>query len=345
MFKSKAIQILRTLTNKEFKRLEDFVASPLWKHPAQAVNLFNILRKLYPDFDEKKLARVRVFRQIFPREVFNEQKLRYVISDLTKLLEQFIAQLNYMSDATHLNHHLQRAYAERGLSKFFYQSIEAGKEAIEKNELRDVQYNFNKFILEEERYIYSSVNNRQVVENENIIQDLENLIRNLDLFYVAKKLRYSCEFANNQNVFVLNYPNPLFLDAILQYLAQIEPAQLPPAVLVYRQVWHMLTKQNAEADYHELLNILNLYDTQFQKTELYEIYTYACNYCIRQINKGQYHFMQHLFNIYKLLIDKEILISVGSLSERMYKNIVSLALKLGHFDFAQTFMHDYKKWL
>ena len=338
MVKSKPVQILRSFNTKELKRFDEYINSPYWKHPVAGIALYKILRKQHPEFPESQTTRQRIFRQLFPKETFSEQRLRYAMSDLTKMLEQFITQQNFNEAIKQQNPFLHRAYASLKLDKFFYQSINELIVKTSQSTLRDGQYHLNMYLLEQEKYDFVSQRNNYAID------ELSQMLLNLDTFYIANKLRYVCEFVNNRNVFSVDYPDPLFWEAIVNYV-DTNLLNQPPTIRVYRQVLLTLTNFETESYYHELLYLLRQFDMAFSKTELHDIYTYACNYCVRQINSGNKIYISELFKLSKTLLENEILTVSGELSEWWYKNIVNLSLRLNDFDFAKQFIEQYKKWL
>ncbi len=91
MYQNKAIQILKTFTAQEMRQFADFVQSPYFNKNERLVRLFDILYECHPAFDAPVIERHKLFKAVFGEDVLlEEQKLRYLLSDLTKLLEEFI---------------------------------------------------------------------------------------------------------------------------------------------------------------------------------------------------------------------------------------------------------------
>ena len=69
------------------------------------------------------------------------------------------------------------------------------------------------------------------------------------------------------------------------------------------------------------------------------------NYCIIKINKGDTSYNKELFEFYKIILENRIIFKDGQLTQWDYKNIVTLGLRLGEFDWTEWFMGNYKSSL
>ena len=90
MYQNKAIIILRTFTPQEMRQMDDFVLSPFFNKNQKVADLYLVIRDSHPDFDAPVIERQRLFEAVFPGSAYDEQKLRYLLTDLTKLLEEYI---------------------------------------------------------------------------------------------------------------------------------------------------------------------------------------------------------------------------------------------------------------
>ena len=95
LFKSKLVSILRTISSKELKYFEEYILSPFFNKNEKVIALFSVIKKFHPEFPEDKVGLEQIFVKVFPKEKIDEQKLRYVMTDLTKLLEDFLAYIEF----------------------------------------------------------------------------------------------------------------------------------------------------------------------------------------------------------------------------------------------------------
>ncbi|PHN06722.1 hypothetical protein [Flavilitoribacter nigricans] len=76
-----------------------------------------------------------------------------------------------------------------------------------------------------------------------------------------------------------------------------------------------------------------------------DLYGFASNYCIRQINLGQDEFRRELFQLYKQGLRIGLIMQNGMLSEWNYKNITALGCSLKEYEWTENFIQEYKDML
>lgn len=339
MYQNKAIQILKTFTAQEMRQFADFVQSPYFNKNERLVRLFDILYECHPAFDAPVIERHNLFKAVFGEDVLlEEQKLRYLLSDLTKLLEEFIC-VRAVDEEELLKYHLLLySYRQRELEKPFMSTLKQAEKVLEEWSKRDVSHAFYQYLIEEDKYRFSSVQKEHLLDS-----NLQMVVDNLDKYFILNKMRYSAEIINNRNVVAINYR--LFLyEEIMNHLRN-NPLDHVPAAKVYYNVILTLTDPENKRHYENLLALLDEHKDIFSHDELFDMYVYAKNFCIRKINNGHTEFMQELFGLYKVLLNNRVIFRENYLSQWDYKNIVYLGLRLEEYDWVKKFIHDYNQHL
>lgn len=332
---SKLVNILKALTKTEISRFREFIISPFFNKNEIVIGLFDILHEAYPTFQQKKVDRVVVFNRLYPRVEFNEQKLRYPMSDLAKLLEEFLELQEFSKNKIARNHLLVQAFLHRNLHKYSQSVIDQAILSNEKNQYRDFQFYYDMFLLETDRYDdVSSKRNVAVKEN------LKSIIQNLDNYYIINKLKYSAEIINHANVWAGDF-EPLLLDEILVYLDKHRDKNVP-AVEIYYMILMTLLEPDNESHYFHLKKALTDSLSLFPQSEINDMYIFARNYCAKKINFGDLNYLVEIFDLYKILLESEIIFQNGFLVQWDFKNIVSVALRLEEYDWTEKFIEKYK---
>jgi len=334
MNKTKLIQILQTLSNKELKSFGKFASSSFFNVNQQVIHLFNILKPFHSEYNEKEISKKIVFEKLFNGINFDEPKLRYVMTDLTKLLEDFLSYQEYNKQPIGKKHFLLKTLNDRNLDKYFKQHLEEAYKIQQNNPHRDVPYYYNEVILNEEAYAYTSLKDNRAIDSS-----LQNLVDNIDIHYLSRKLKYACEMINRQNVLSVNY-DLKFLEKTVEFLKQYSYEDVP-SIAIYFQILLTLQERDNESHYKKLKKLLGLHINKFPKQELRGIYAFAQNYCIRKINTGDTDYLKELFENYKILLEKEIIFEGRYLAQFDFKNIVTVALRLGEFNWVEAFIHKY----
>ena len=94
MQNSRTIKILKSLSKNEIIQLGDFIYSPFpklkisssHKHSSfkKVIELFEILKKEYPDFSAENIKKEIIFQKLFPLEKYNDSRLRSLRHDSIK---------------------------------------------------------------------------------------------------------------------------------------------------------------------------------------------------------------------------------------------------------------------
>jgi len=337
MYKSKLITILRALDKKHFKLYKNFVLKCLGDNNPKAVKLLDVLVREYASsFNGKTIKRNKLFKKIFPKaEHVNIAQLRHVMTDLTKLVEEFLIDTELKENKFRKKYLLARSYRKNGLSKFYNTQMEEILEGLSVDERRDSRYYFKQYQIYEDLF-----RNSNLMKNNMQLQTIENILSNLNNLYFIEKLKYACELVNAKNIRNITYENDFF-DDVVKHI-EIEQIHKIPVLKVYYLAFKTLTNLNNEENFSQLKNILQKYPHHFNKYELNEIYVYARNFCIRQINIKNDKYIQQLFDLFLILLENEMLFSGTYLLQWDYRNLMSLGNRLKKFDWVENFLEEYK---
>ena len=338
MYQNKAIQILKTFSAQEMRQMADFVASPFFNKNETVTLLFGILMECHPDFTAPIIERERLFTAVLGDIPYDEQKLRYLLTDLTKLIEEFICYKAVDEEVLFKYHLLLYSYRQRGLDKPFISTMKQAEKLLESWPRRDVSHAFYQYLIEEDKYRFTSVQKEHLLES-----NLQSVVDNLDKYFILNKMRYSAEIINNRNVVAINYR--LFLyEEIMNHLRH-NPLDHVPAAKIYYNIILTLTEPENKQHYDTLLELLKEHKDLFSQDELFDMYVYAKNFSIRKINNGYTEFMKELFNLYKVILGNRIIFRENYLSQWDYKNIIYLGLRLEEYEWVKGFIHDYNESL
>jgi hypothetical protein len=338
MYQNKSILILKTFSSQEMRQMEDFVLSPFFNKNKTLIELFSVLKECHPAYDAPIVERKKLFSLVFPGLTYEEQKLRYLLTDLTKLLEEFICVKAVDEEVLFKYHLLLYSYRQRGLEKPFMNVLKHAEKTLEEWPRRDVSHAFYEYLIEEDKYKFSALQKEHLPET-----NLQKVVDNLDKYFILNKMRYSAEIINNRNVVAINYR--LFLyEEIMNHLRN-NPLDHVPAAKIYYNVILTLTEPENKQHYLLLLQMLEEHHDIFSKEELFDMYVYAKNFCIRKINNGHTDYMKELFVLYKIILENKIIFRENYLSQWDYKNIVYLGLRLEEFDWVKDFIEDYNDQL
>lgn len=338
MNKSKAIQFLRTLNSDEWISFQRLLPSLIDSKYKDIMPFFNYIKAYYPLWDSHDLKKELCFKKLYPKKPYNDKVIRYHLSYLKECIEKFFVINSIQSDHFLYQQQLESQLLKRSLLVNFKQENDDTCILIQKQKQRDSNYFFNKYHNELLQLNYSSISNSRQDKN-----NIEEVMISLDKFYLSKKLQIASEVINIKNILSTNY-NTFMLDEIIDYLQKHEYGQ-EPAIKVYLLIIKTLQVPDDTACYEALEKLLIEHIEYFSPAELYEIYQYMQNYCIKKINTGNMAYQQKLFENYQMQINNQIIIYSGHISQWDYKNIVTIALRLQEYEWAEQFILQYKAHL
>lgn len=336
MQNSKTVHLLKSLSRKELKKLSDFIMSPFFNKDELVIAAYKLLVEAYPYFNETQTNRYFLFEQLFANEPYNEQQLRYVLSNLTKLIEQYLAYAEFTKTEYQEELSLISAYNKRSLSKYFNRKLQLLENKLQKTEQRSELYYLTRYLVEGFKI------DKQEKQKERQAYNPQQLMHFLDAFFMAAKLKHSCNWYNNNTVISLHFEQPVFLDEILHIVENQQVEE--PYLSIYYKILQTFTEPENTQHYEDLLTGIRNYETIFSQEELKSLYVYVLNYCISQYNKGKNTHL--LYKFYKQQLQENgVLFSDLYFSESDYKNIITISLNHQDIDFAKEVLHIYKNKL
>lgn len=334
MKKSKLLELLGTLTRREWHSFQDFLQSPYFNRNADLIRLAGWLSNKAPEFPG--ITRQALWATVYPGQPFDNRQLNHLMSWLLKSAEHFLG-LEYLNrNNFEIEWQTGAALLARGLDKHYRFNAERLRRQLQFVPYRDAAH----FL---QRYRLADLELRAHMDQVTIRQSddhLQEASDQLDFFYLTEKLKYACAMLNNQAIISSAYQFH-FVEEVRRF---VESHPLPPeapGVAVYFRIFQMLTKENGDADFRELRQLLRLHGNRFPHTEMAWLYGYALNYCIRQIRNVREEFVPEALILYEQGIKSGILLGEnGSLSPWHFKNIVKLALRLKRYEWTEHFIRD-----
>ena len=123
MINSKLIEILKSFSLIEIKNLSVFISKHAEKKDTLPLRLLIILEKQYPEFIEKNISKEKIYNKVFSDKKFNENKLSKLMSELTKIIEDYIVHIKREENTADEKMNLLKFYFER----IFYCNIARSK--------------------------------------------------------------------------------------------------------------------------------------------------------------------------------------------------------------------------
>lgn len=336
MVSQKLIALLKSLNKYELNRFRKFLLSPYFNENEHIIDLFEIINN-HIRTGEIDLTKVSVWQQIHPNKKYNDLKFRRLCSDLTKLGEDFLGFKQYQELPVRHYNNILASLNRLGLKKHF-KSIERQLDNMLdlKSKIRNARYHLEKYVFEYERHMYLEKTSVRRTYKVN----LSEADFHLDCFYISQKLQNYCDAINYKNVLNID----ININLIDELVSEIEdtPYFEQPTISIYYQIMKTLLEQDNEEHFKKLKYLLEQNGDMFLIKELRTMYIFAQNYCIKKINTGKLDYFRELFDIYKTLLDRGVIFGTkGVLSLSNYKNIITVALAIKEYQWAEWFIYEY----
>lgn len=338
MYKSKMIEMLRHFGPRDFSRFGDYLASPYFNKDVKLQHFYAWLRKAAPSFTAARIDKQRILARGIPGLVLNEKKLGYLMSDMVRHIESYIRLSKDDDTSTEAWCRLLSTYNAWENDKLFDQALREAQRMLDAFPWRYAPYFYKEFLLESEINAYFDRQKKRAYD-----ESLQKASDYLDLFYLATKLKFSCELINRQKLVNADYRVRL-LGEITSHLRENSYAEYPSVTIYYQILMTFLGNEDI-AHFTQLKRLLDEHSLKFPPEEARDMYAYAQNYCIRKINAGRQEFLSEYLQLSKAALQKNLLLVDGYISPWTFKNIVSVACRTGEIPWAEQFIKNYRSQL
>jgi hypothetical protein len=337
LLSNQLIQILHSFSKKEMTRFNEFAYSPYFNKHLGIRTLVGYLSKIYPDFNDKNCNREVILKNVFPSKKNKQNELALIFTYTLRLMEKFLTQEQFKENDHFHKILLLRSLRNKKQFRFYEKINQKFDRELESSQYKDSEHFNIQFLKASESDSYYTERSKH--EQDQSIQQKQN---NLDNYYLALKLRDTCEMIFRTRIIRVDYSTRLMESLIEEIKQNAERYAKNPSIIVYFRIYQMII--NGEHQYYyDALPVIQENSRFFSNPELHTIYNYLQNYCIEQINKGQGQFLQESFNLYKDQLEKELLTDgKGFLSQWHYKNIVTAGIRLKEMDWTYDFIEKYK---
>ncbi len=337
MQKSKLYTFLQHLSGKEHKIVADYFCQPYYtqKHPLMPGLLNYLLQHLQ---QPEKVARNLVFAHLFPDMPYNDLKLRHLAAETLHHTEQALAAHYSISDEYHFHLQLMELYRTKHLPKHYKGISDVLEGMLEKEAYRHAPYYHNAFMFWQNQDLFTE--NRNETHKQLYLSQASE---SLDVYYLANKLRMAAQMATLKKV--IDTPNNIQLINEIITIVQNSKYLQNTVVALYYHIVMALTQPNERQFFDQLNQLFSTHNSTLPDVESREIYYFLLNYCAEKINAGQTGYLSEIFALYQLGLSTQLLFENRNLSPWNYKNIVTVGLRQGNYDWTLQFLQQYQSHL
>lgn len=341
MFSDKLLSLLQTFSKYELNRFRKFLLSPYFNDQEDVTRLFELVNGVLRDGGEalEMLDKDTVWKRLFPKARFDDAQLRRLASDLTRLAQRFLIEEFRQQDPLTEALDLQKVLEKQDLPKHLAGAERQIEKLLKKSKGKSTNYYFAQF-----RQHWNIFNRAsKIVVTTGYTEKLVDADFYLECFYLGQKLKLYIAWLQYRGFRVTEREVPV-VPGFWKYLED-ERFAVIPLIRIYRKVILCFTDSENENHFTELLADLVESANELTVTDRREFYYMAQNYCALKINQGKREYYREVFEIFRNMVEQQILVENGQLPEAVFKNIITSSLGVGEYDWTEQFIQEYADFL
>ncbi|MEO1450790.1 MAG: hypothetical protein AAFV07_14770 [Bacteroidota bacterium] len=334
------IQLVRTLDPAEFKQWGRFVHAAYFNTHKNTARLYDYLARYYPELTAPHLKSEIVFEALFPGQPYRDDWLRTLRKYLLQLLSEFLGIHRFREDPVWLGIFKVTALQEKAHPAMFERQLKRINQSFKQDSPQSETNLLQGFYLADLQFTHHVQQDHQQA-----LADLQIANQRLDHFYLWAKLRLLCGEINLRTLVGAQPYESEPVTLLWPYL-EAQLATFPAPLQAYIHAAHFLSgRPDEESAYLRLRELLGTSANGMEHSDLLNFYGFAVNYAYRAYRRGQPHRLQDMLDLYREMLALNLLIEGGHISEANYRNITTLSLRLGEYEWGANFVEGYKPQL
>jgi len=337
------ISLLKTFSKNEIKEFDKFLRSPYFTEGKNIrhrilYDYFIILKEFYPSFSNKSYTKEHLYSKLYPETKYNDGIVRKLNSDLAKLAEQFLIQLELEKDKFKQKEYLLNNLSPRKMDKSFLKKAELAYRLLDENPF-DLYYYFNKQLTN------ILVNNFSIYRQALLTRyDLQNEANNFFLYFLSRSLEIFRNMTIDEGMLNVKY-RPFFMNEVLIYLKQNQGLLDEQPLLAIHYYELMVNISDDVSNFKKLKDLKNLYIDRLDTFGKYNICVNLSSFCFKMIRGGSKAYRKELLNIDLEFLEKGIYRISDYVSYTYLISTVRNAAKINDFKNAEKFITAYSDML
>lgn len=340
MHTNKLFRYLLSIEKEEQNEVRKFLESPYFNTHADCTELFLLMRRFHPHYEDERLSNKTIFHKLYGNEPFSDVKIRKLRMRLIQLLEQYFA-VNALKEQPGItNNLLLKNLRERDAFSLFYENNQQRREELDQQPERGSDYLWEMYHLLSELHFHPE--SAKYISQESYFQKAVDFF---DAFQVLVSLENYCELILISKIVVLQNDG-------LEHKAKdlLEKAQkltsLYPAIAVFSALLQVYHKSALKEDIVSIKKVVFDHLHRLHKREQKLALKLLIYYLVQYINLGDKEIAQHIFEVYQYyIVEAGLLDNESTISFGFFINVVVISSAVFQFEWATRFIDRFSEKL
>lgn len=329
-------QIMARLNRPQLKSARRWLCQNTPNPRPEVLLLFDYLMTFWPFDSDIQPDKNHAWQAIFADRPYNDKRLRYTMSFCYQGIKEWLAWEQLQQQPAQIEVLTARALYQVGLPDAHETELDAALRQLDKQPLRSAHYLRTGHDVRQLQY------ETQTLRRRSEAAGIADSAQSLTIYFIAERLRQACAAELHRQLNNISY-TPHFINECMA-LATEPPFCDEPAIVTYYHGYLAISNfapQHLQNLRHCLLNVGEL----FPAHEARDLFLFAINCCILQINRGQRHYLNDVFEMYQSGLQQGVFMENGYLSRFTFNNIVVAAIGLNNYRWAEQFITDNQQYI
>ena len=330
----KLISLLKTFSKHEIKDFEKYLQSSFLNKAGEYISIFfESIKKFYPEFNQENFTRQDIFKNIYPKEKYNDARMRKLISETMKLCLDFLAMKRFMENEFDKGIFILDELEKRNSDTLFEIKCKEISKKLESQKIKDYEYYKEKHeLIQKNKSFYFNRERKKAISLYD--EEMELLSKYFSLLFIHKFIE---RFMEKKSFTEKEFSLPFFKE-ITSFIEGNYLGKENLFDLYYTEL--MLHVTGEEKYYFSLKHLKEKLHSKINNNSLSLIYFTLTNYATEQLEQSKTNYLNELFIIQKEILKRKLYGNI--FSEFLYLNIVTTALRVNEIKFAEKFISEYK---
>ncbi len=330
--------ILKKLNKEDLPKISRFLKSPYLNSNKKVAQLFDLLRKEYPDFNNKNLTEEKLYKKLYPDRAFNEGVFRGLRTKLVKKIEAYFVLEELNQDENLQEELMGRAYANRGNYNQFLGKSKLAIQRISEKENKDILDYRSLLKINHDLFFHSETVRDKSLRNN----CLDACMGYLDCFYFFSKVTYGLIVLNRNNLRKKQQEILLLSEAI--QLGQQTPLNTNKLYNLYALANNIMLSPDQSA-FRALKDFLFENPDEIYREGKITTISLLVNFLFSEERKNKGTSQEQLFELYKFGVQHKLFMNNDIIPNNIFLNVIVTSAACGEFEWTKDFKKRYIPFL